>query len=241
MAREHDRFEELAVGHVLGGLPASAASEFRSHLTGCRDCRARVAELRDIASDLAAAEREERDAARVKTETARRVDEDQEDVTAWAVPSRTIGLALGAVALILMGLAFWNFHLRDQAAVMAQVTETRESILEGLADGVLVPTETAPEVSGVVVRGETDVSLTLTGLPAPGQGQRLVVWLLGDTPQDHRWRGYGPGEVPTGRLAWRTPHEGAERLVVTLEAEPVGDEPSGRELVNATLSPDATP
>lgn len=235
MAREHDRFEELAVGHVLGGLPSSDAADFRSHLTSCRDCRARVAELRGIASDLAAAEREERHRARVKTEAPRRTEEDVEPPPAWQVPSRTIGLTLGAVVLVLMGLAFWNFHLRDQNAVMAEVTRTREAILEGLASGEVVETTLAPGVDGVVVAGTEDVSLTLTGLPVPGEGQRVVVWLLGDAPEDHRWRGYSAAELTSGRLAWRTEHLGAHRIEVTLEAVPVGRSPKGRSLVGADL------
>jgi anti-sigma factor RsiW len=80
MADEHRRFEHLAVGHVLGGLDPVDAAEFRVHLTGCRDCRRRVAELRAIATDMAAAEREERAASRLQTEVARRTEQvDGED------------------------------------------------------------------------------------------------------------------------------------------------------------------
>ena len=60
---EHDRYERMAVGHVLGGLDEVDAAAFRAHLLECADCRKRVNELRGIASDLARTEREERRAA----------------------------------------------------------------------------------------------------------------------------------------------------------------------------------
>lgn len=241
MGREHDRYEELAVGHVLGGLVSSDATEFRTHLMSCRDCRARVAELRGIASDLAAAERDERHRSRVKTEVPRRTELEPDEVEPWRLPSRTVGAILGGIVLVLMSLAFWNFHLRDQAATLTELTRTREAILEGLADGELATTRLAPGVSGVVVSDAVDVSLTLTGLPTIEDGSRLVVWLLGETPEDHRWRGYAPGEVSQGRIAWRTPHGDARRVVVTVEDEPVGREPTGTHLVDAELAVPARP
>jgi anti-sigma-K factor RskA len=233
----HDHFEQLAVGHVLGGLGADEAARFRSHLTGCRDCRARVAELRDIATDLAAAEREERARARVKTEVARRDDDRDTAVEPpWSVSTRALAVALAGTLLLVLGLAFWNFHLRDQNARLLAVTEAREEVLEGLATGTPVVVDLAAGVTGQVVADATDVTVDLAGLPTPGQDERLVVWLLGEAPTDHYWRGYRAGDLSDGRLALRDPHRGADRLVVTLE--PLGelaDEPTGRELVGADL------
>ena len=72
----HQRYERMAVGHVLGGLDEVDAAAFRAHLVGCRDCRKRVNELRDIASDLATAAREERAAVRSAIEVEKRTDQD---------------------------------------------------------------------------------------------------------------------------------------------------------------------
>ncbi|MFP4235713.1 MAG: zf-HC2 domain-containing protein, partial [Nitriliruptoraceae bacterium] len=84
MGEAHTRFESLAVGHVLGGLRPEQAREFRQHLRSCEGCRARVAELEQIASELAAAEREER------AQRARAVDADgpPEDLVAAPAPGR---------------------------------------------------------------------------------------------------------------------------------------------------------
>lgn len=234
----HDHFEELAVGHVLGGLPSDDAARFRSHLTGCRDCRARVAELRDIASDLAAAEREERARARVKTEVARRDDDEPGLGPAWSVSSRALSVVAALALLAVLGLAFWNFHLRDQNERLLAVTEAREAILEGLATGSPVPATLTGSVTGQVVADGTHVTVDLAGLPQLAADQRLVVWLLGDAPTDHYWRTYGADELPEGRLALHDPHRGRERLVVTVEAaDRAPGEPEGRELVDADLTP----
>lgn len=235
MAAGHHHYEELAVGHVLGGLEHDEAARFRSHLTGCRDCRARVAELRGIASDLQAAEREELARAQVKTEVARRGDGEHRVETAWIAPTRAlIGLVVGAV-LVALGLAFWNFHLRDQNARLLEVTQAREAILDGLATGRDVPTELSAGVTGQVVADATDVTVDLAGFPTIREGERLVVWLLGDDVTEHYWRGYGPQGLPEGRLAFRDPHRDANQLVVSVEAGQPGEVPTGRELVTADL------
>lgn len=237
MATEHDRFDELAVGHVLGGLPASDASDFRSHLTGCRDCRARVAELRDLASDLAAAERDELARARVKTEVARRQEGEAAATPAWNVSLRAVTALLVFAVLTTLALAFWNFQLRDQNAQLLDVTATREAILEGLASGTPVETTRSGGATGVVVVDATHVTADLAGLPTPAEDEVLVAWLLGDGPTDHYYREFSSRQLQEGRIAFRDPHRQTDRLVITLEDGPRGDEPAGRELVSAELSP----
>lgn len=234
MAAGHRHFEELAVGHVLGGLEHDDAARFRTHLTGCRHCRARVAELRDIASDLKAAERDELARVQVKTEVARRDDGDGPSDPSWVAPARTVTAVVVTAVLVAVGLAFWNFHLRDQNARLLEVTLAREAILDGLATGRPVPTELSGAVTGHVVADATDVTVDLAGLPEVTGDDRLVVWLLGADATEHYWRRYGPGELPEGRLAFRDPHRDARRLLVTVEDE-LGEEPAGRELVRAEL------
>ena len=236
MAAAHDRFEELAVGHVLGGLPDDVAAEFRSHLAGCRDCRARVSELRDIASELAAAERDELARARVKTEVVRRPADGPPPERAWqASTGVVVGVLTGAV-LVVLGLAFWNFHLRDQNAELVRVTNAREAVLEGLAEGRVVAADLAGGVTGVVALTEDDVVLDLAGLPTPADGEQLVVWLLGEDRVDHYWMRFGAADLPEGRLALRDPHRDRDTLVVSVEDAEPGPEPAGRELVRADLT-----
>lgn len=117
MAGEADRhryYEELAVSHVLGGLSESDGRVFRSHLMDCPDCRARVGELRRIATDLADVERDERRVRAAKAIETKRREDDEEVEADEAVPTtRGSRLVLLLGLAVLVGLTAWNFLLRD--------------------------------------------------------------------------------------------------------------------------------
>lgn len=245
MQRGHERFEELAVGHVIGGLAERDAAEFRSHLLGCRECRRRVAELRDIASDLAAAEREERRVARLKTEVVRDAnqggDDEDEDGTGRqaGAPGRSAGIALLVLLLLTVGLAFWNLHLRERTAGLVQTSHVREDTLAELASGVVVPVDAVDGVSGLVVLDEGQVAFSFAGLPGLRAGQQLVVWIETDPPGQAEQQAFRPAQVTEGLLASHVDVTGAQRLVLTVEDGQPGDTPRGRELAAALLvSPD---
>lgn len=238
---DHQRYEQLAVGHVLGGLDPVDQAEFRSHLLGCRDCRIRVAELRDIASSLEAAEREERAATRVKMETARRDDDAEsgaDDRASWRVSvSHRFALAAGVATLVLIGLLLWNFHLRDVNRTMLSTTEAREAVLTVLAAGTPVEVDGAPGVSGIAAVDGDVVALDLAGLPHPRPDEWLAIWFLGDDGTPTRYLPYGSGVVDGGVFAVRLTGVDATGLAVTLEQ---GDRsgrtaPSGRPLADVSL------
>lgn len=110
---EHQRYEEMAVAHVLGGLDESEGRLFRNHLVGCSDCRARVGELRALAHDLADVERDERRvrAARALETKRRDVAEEETDRDLAQRPFRPRVMTVLGVSAIL-ALSAWNFTLR---------------------------------------------------------------------------------------------------------------------------------
>lgn len=113
-ADRHRYYEELAVSHVLGGLSESDGRVFRSHLLDCPHCRARVGELRRIANDLADVERDERRVRAAKAiETKRREDDEEVDADEPVTSTRGSRVAAFFGLLLLVGLASWNFLLRD--------------------------------------------------------------------------------------------------------------------------------
>jgi hypothetical protein len=240
---EHERYEELAVGHVLGGLPASDAADFRAHLLGCRDCRLRVAELRDIAADLAAAEREERSETRLRTAERTSERPDVEPVAgaepASGMSARHVGFGAIVIVLVAGVLAFWNLHLRAQVAAIDTVVERSERTLVDLASGVPVTTELAGATRGLVVIDGDGVAFSFTDLPQLRDTERLVVWL--DGTED----GAVPvllGQDDRGHLAGSVPDEDADVLLVTVEGPgELDDGPAGRELVRADLGEAAPP
>ena len=240
MEDAHHRYEQLAVGHVLGGLDAVDAAEFRSHLLSCRHCRLRVAELRGIASDLAAAEREERVAARVQTEVARRAEQEEQGPEGGSRLSHGALAGVGTVAVLLaVALLVWNFHLRDVNRTLLEATAAREQVLSMLASGDPIGADLHEGIEGLVALEDGEVALDLAGLPAVGADRWLAVWLVnGDAP--HRYEAFPASAVQDGRFAVHLRHYGADRIVVSVEDRPTEErgmpqEPEGLILLEAEL------
>jgi anti-sigma-K factor RskA len=238
MAGAHERYEQLAVGHVLGGLDAAEAADFRSHLLGCRDCRLRVAELRDIAADLAAAERDERVQAQVRTQVAREVEDDEElgDPAGPRIGVRHVTVATVVVVLLAAAMGFWNLHLRTVSSTYAQVAEYRADTLRELASGVPVPAELADGIRGLVVVDGEEVAFTLEGLPPLAADERLVVWLTGTEEGTVAAQRIHALQLTAGVLAGHLEDRGGSELVITRERGAPTPQPSGPVLVRAELS-----
>lgn len=236
--RDHEqRWNEMALGHVLGGLEDADASTFRGHLATCQQCRARVAELRSMASDLAAAEREERATRALQTEVASRgdpvssVDDDQDP------PLRLrVLVAGGVIVVILLVLVLWNAQLRTENVALRQVADHHAQTLVTLGAGTAVPAQTSGSVTGVVSVDDDRVAWSLAGLPVPATGTRLVLWIEadGEIVQEHVYR---PEQVlrDSGRLAGTINVADASRLLVTLESVTVAQRPIGSVVVEADL------
>ncbi len=185
MADEHQRYEQLAVGHVVGGLDEVDAARFRSHLVSCRDCRSRVAELRSIASDLVATEREERAARSTTgdTEVAERVEEEapptQRDVapvSSW--PWRV--LAIGLLPLVLLTVLAWAVFVRAENDLLRAAVETQSRALELLAAGEPLDLAAETGVEGIAAATSDEVVVDLVELPSVGPDEQVVTVLRDD-------------------------------------------------------------
>ncbi|MFA9428996.1 anti-sigma factor domain-containing protein [Egicoccus sp. AB-alg2] len=235
MRGEHERYEQLAVGHVLGGLDAGEAADFRTHLLGCRDCRLRVAELRDLAADLAAAERDERARSQVQTEVARRHDTHEPPPTGGRIGVRHVTIASIVVILLASAMAFWNLHLRTAAASYSQAAGYRGETLRQLSSGLPVVAEAAEGVSAFVVIDGDEVAFTVSGLPELAAGERLEVWLLDEERAIRAGPPVAAASVADGALAGHVDDRDADLLVITRERGPLNPEPGGTELVRVEL------
>ncbi len=238
MTGEHERYEQLAVGHVLGGLSTSDAAAFRSHLLGCRDCRSKVAELRGIASDLADAEREERSREPVRTELPRRTeDEPSAEGGGARVTIRHVTVAVIVVVVLAVSMAFWNLHLRTASTAYLGLVQTQSETLAGLAEGIPVDLDARDGVRGVATTDGDSLSMSLTGLDPLADGEQLVAWFEaapdGDEVPPRRLA--AGDQLDDGGIAATLDTGGATRLVVTREADATVDEPTGTTVVEASL------
>ena len=239
MAGGHERFEGLAVGHVFGGLGPEDAATFRAHLLACSECRSTVSELRGIAADLEAAEREEKARGRVRTRPPRRVregpGEDAEpDRPRSAV--RAVAAAALAVFVLAVGVSFWNLHLRTTSSTYAAVAELRGDALRELATGVAVDTELDAGISGLVVVDGGQVGFSLVGIGALAADESLVGWLLHADGTASPALLVRPGQLDDGALAAVVEDGGeAEVFVLSRERGQPGAAPSDRVVVLARL------
>ena len=239
MTEEHGHFERLVVGHVLGDLPGADASRFRSHLLGCRGCRARVAELRGIAADLADAERDELARAQVRTETPRRVDQRAEPFPTGGqrITVRHVTVATVVVVLLAAAMAFWNLHLREVSATYLAVAQDRGSTLESFANGLPLELELAPGISGLAVADGEQVALSLAGVNPPAAGELFVAWFLGVEDVEDGITAVslvGPEQLEDDAFAITIDDPGGRELIVTRESEP-GDRPGDDVLLRSSL------
>lgn len=230
----HDRFESLAVGHALGGLDASDEADFRTHLQRCGACRRRVAELRSIADDLAAAERDERQRSRVRTTSPPRA-EVEGPAGLPAVPLRTMGVLVLVVLVVLGALGFWNLHLRTQVTTAVGAGDRLELALRTFAEGRALEAELTGTVRGQLASDGERVAFALAGLPSVADGEVLIVWRLGTEDGDEAVL---VARTDDGVLTGSVTVEDATALLVTLE--PIGSHdggPGDRELARAALRP----
>jgi len=235
MDADHDRFATLAVGHVLGGLTGSDARRFESHLRGCVDCRTRVAELRDIADELEAAEADERSRVPVRTEVERREPDDEVEVT--PTRSLTVGHVTAAVVVVLLiavGVLFWNLHLRTSVAGYDQLLSAQSEALTVLASGTSLPTDLADDVTGIVATDGERIAFTLAGLDV-ADDEVVAAWTVdaeGETTEQTR----APGALlRQGAFAAVVDRDGVVEVLVTLEAGPPGEMPEGETLARSQL------
>jgi len=195
-----------------------------------------VVELRQIADELAAAEREERSRASLAA------GEEHVDRSASVAGGRRIGVpqvtaAVLVVLALTVGMAFWNLHLRTTAATLRGVAEAQGDALSRLASGAPLDPDLAPGVTGQVVTDGTTVTLTLAGLEELADDERLVAWFDGtDEPQQVPPRVLaGPGELREGSVAASLDVADATGLRVTREIGTSQGSPEGPQVLEVAL------
>ncbi|CAN5227204.1 hypothetical protein BH23ACT9_BH23ACT9_27660 [soil metagenome] len=237
---EHRPFEDFAVRHVMGGLDEAQSGTFRSHLLDCPECRARVGELRSIASELAEVERSERRERAVKrVETKEREafePEDEIDLTDPRPPRVTRRVTIAGLLLIVL-LSIWNFVLRGQnedlRAIAIASAESAETVNFGerwgtdelAADHTAVARMLEGKLA-VLVRG-TDDDATYRVSMFDGTGERLATYTVASEEAQVRWFG-GPLRAAVVRVDVTMVRTNGETIVFRATEDPApAAEPAG--------------
>lgn len=196
----HRHYEDMAVEHVLGGLDEERGRVFRAHLLECPTCRARVGELRAIASDLAGVERhakrEQRAHVSGPVDTKERDEPHDEAPPPAAQPPILPWVVLGVVLMAaLVGLAAYVFALRGQVTGLEQDLRDRTVASEVLEHGRNLDVALyEPEVEATAKLDDDHVALLADGLAADAAHEIVIIDTDGDRQRTE------PAESTGGRL-----------------------------------------
>jgi anti-sigma factor RsiW len=238
MADSHERFEELAVGHVLGGLPSGDAWAFRTHLASCRDCRQRVAELRSIAADLAAAEQDEkRRSPPVTTDVVEQPEETPGAPDGTFRWRPRVGALAALFAVLVVAAGLWGLHQRRVAELYESVVSAQEEVLNLLMAGTELEVVTADAVRGLAAERDGRLAVSLTGIGPLPAGTLLVAWRVVDGEAENPEL-LGDADVVAAHetIAFVRDVDDADAVLVTIEQAP-GQQPSGDEVARVVVRP----
>lgn len=203
--REHEEYDELAVGWALKALEPDDESRFGKHLPDCTRCTQTVREAQDMTAAmamavpleepsaglrdriLAAAAAEPRDLNQ-PVQLPRRLEHSPERRSArhqhrnqGRIRSLARGLALAAALALVVGLGVWNVGLRNDRSAAQAVAERQAAVLDQLNDrGIyhIAPLETSDGQSvGMVVVHDGAAKVMSDGLPInDAEREILVLW-----------------------------------------------------------------
>ncbi len=235
---DHERFEELKDSYVLGALPEEEHAEFERYLAAYPERQAEVDELGAFVNLLAFSPQQQEP----PPELRRKV---MEVVEAEAAPRRdrrrsifagireyldARSIALGAAAMLVIGLLSWNVLLQDQVGdLTGQVEEARaERPDRQVQESRTIPLEGAWAQQGasaeVASIDENRVILVAENMPSVPENRTCQIWVIHDdvpTPSGL----FDPDGNMTA-TAVTTPIEKADAIAVTVEPAGGSEKPT---------------
>ncbi len=227
---DHERFEELKDAYVLGALPEEERDEFERYLAAHPERQAEVDELGAFANLLAISPQQQEP----PPELRRRV---MEVVEAEAAPRRArrrtvfAGLreyldartiALGAAAVLVIGLLSWNVLLQEQVQDLSvQVEEAQAEGRTIALEGTWAQQGASAEVAAI---DENRVILIAENMPSVPEDRTLQIWVIHDdvpTPS-----GLFDPEGNMTAAAVTTSIEKADAIAVTVEPAGGSEKPT---------------
>ncbi len=237
---DHERFEELKDAYVLGALPQEEQAEFERYLAAHPERQAEVDELGAFANLLAFSPQQQDP----PPELRRKV---MEVVEAEAAPRRARrrpifagireylngwNLALGAAAMLVIGLLSWNVLLQDQVQdLTGQVEEVRTDERpeqQQVQEGRTIPLEGAWAQQGasaeVAFIDEDRVVLVAENMPSVPENRTCQIWVIHDDVPTPSGLFDPDGNVTA--TAVTTSIEKADAIAVTVEPAGGSEKPT---------------
>ena len=199
----HERFEGLKDAYVLGALPEEERLSFEDYLAAHPERQAEIDELGAVAGLLAFSPQEQEPPPELRRSV-------MEVVEAEAEPRRVRGrstfakvgdylsvrsLALGAAAMLVIGLLSWNVLLQSQVEVLqgrVQDAQGRVQDLQAQVENARDQRQQSPTVelegswadqganAKVVSIQENQVILVARNMPSVPEDQTCQIWVISD-------------------------------------------------------------
>ena len=229
---DHERFDELKDAYVLGALPEEEHRELEGYLASHPERQAEIDELGAVAGLLALSPQEQDPPPQLRRNIMSVVEAEAQHPAAgrrtWFVGIREFlsvrNLALGAAALLVIGLFSWNMVLQGEVQDLQGQVENRQDPpvsrmvkLEGSGAAQRVQAE-------VMILEEDRAVLMVENMPPAPEDRTYQVWVIeGDDPQPSAL--FEPREEPVAAVV-EDPLDEANAIAVTVEPEGGSQQPT---------------
>ena len=228
---DHGRFEELKDAYVLGALSETERQEFEEYLAAHPERQAELEELGAVAGLLALSPQEHEPPQQLRSRIMEAVGggathaaEDSRSAWIWELLSFR-NLALGAAALLVIGLFSWSMLLREEVQDL-QASQQRTIVLEG--SGV------AEEVRAEVVVLESGRAVLMAeNMPPVPEDRTMQIWVIED--DNPRPGGLFEPDDEMVAAAITHPLRGADAIAVTIEPRGGSRKPTSHPMLTAKL------
>ena len=197
----NERFEDLKDAYVLGALPEEERLSFEEYLVAHPERQAEIDDLGAVAGLLAFSPQEQVPSPELRSRVMEMVEaEAQPRRVARRSLSARIGdylsvrsLALGAAALLVIGLLSWNVLLQGQVEDLQGQVEDAQSQVQNLqgqvADGQAQQTRTIELKGAWAEQGATaevasmqknEIILVARNMPSVPEGRTCQIWVISD-------------------------------------------------------------
>jgi anti-sigma-K factor RskA len=230
---DHSRFEELQDAYVLGALPDEERKEFEEYLAAHPERRAEIEELGTVAGLLALSPQEHEPSPELRqrimdavgAETVHPV-ENRRSVFAWMGELlRVRNLALGAAALLVLGLFSWSMLLRGEVQDLQGRVQSLQNQPQGpqMVELEGAGTEQGARAELVTLEGDRAV-LVLEDMPPLPEGKTYQIWVIEeDVPKPS---GLFKPKRDSVAAVVENPLGGGDVLAVTVEPEGGSPQPT---------------
>lgn len=247
---ERERFDELMEAYALNALPDDERREFEEYLSAHPERQAEVDELNNLAGLLALSPAEQEPSPELRRNLMAVVESEARESRAanrrahrrsmfarardLLRPSR---LALGAAALLIIGLFSWNLLLMDRVdELRSEVAEVREESPSANIARMVELKGSGPmrgaQVELVRLEGERAV-LIAEDLPPIGEGETLQIWVIKDDVPEPAGI-FEPGDEMVSTPVERS-LEGADTVAITVEPDGGSPAPTTDPKMSANL------